>query len=49
MTRRGADTWRVPDHDYVLEETPLENVLAMFEAPCRDYTCHGMPSRARRN
>jgi uroporphyrinogen-III decarboxylase len=29
-------------HDYILEETPLANVLAMFDT-IMDYRCHGTP------
>lgn len=35
-------------HDYILEETPLENVLAMFDT-IREYKCHGIPWSVRRN
>jgi uroporphyrinogen-III decarboxylase len=33
-------------HDYILEETPLANVLAMFDT-ITDYKCHGRPSPAK--
>lgn len=33
-------------HDYILEETPLENVLAMFDT-IKAYKCHGAPRPAK--